>query len=215
VKTTLDSTQAVEQITTLFQSLQRLAPTRNIKAARKIERQIVPLVHSVAAQWPNTSAHADALFYYECTLLALSRMTRRKDVSGRLRDAAYKLGAQSVDIRLKGKRDLGTGFATYNLAIDLIGSHNQPALGLQYMLKARRILKALPANQLPRSFQFFWIEYGIAKAYRDLGQTEKSARQLKRTLGPVLSAYDFGDLRGIAKCAELLAEIDIDRRSKK
>src|SRR5207244_719927 len=98
----------------------------------------------VAAEQPGTNEHADAVAYHEYTLLSLARSSKRKNTSKNLRDAAYAAGATAVDIRLKNKRDLGTGFAAYNLAIDLIVSENRPAEGLRYMLAARRILKALP-----------------------------------------------------------------------
>lgn len=202
----------------LFTQARKFEPSHNITAARILERELAALVDQVAAKQPNTRQHADALATHQDMLLSLSITSKRKDISKRLRDAAYDRGAESVRIRIKlarGELDLGTSFAVYNLAIDLIISENRPKEGLKWMLKARALHKALPCNLRQRLLHKFWIEYGIAKANYDLGHPRKAMSVLYQALRNtrLLGRYDnFGDLRGIAKCAELRAQIHIDNR---
>ena len=207
-----DENPQVERIKALFGEGRKFEDSHNIAAARRIERQVAALVAEVEAAHPSTEAHADALAFHEYTLLSLSRTSKRADMQKKYRDQAYRQGARSVDIRLSTGADLGTGFAAYNLAIDLIESEKRPEDGLAYMLKARRVLRKLPKNRRPRNFGFFWIEYGIAHAQYMLGDKEKAAKQLRRTLrhATELEKLDFGDLRGLAKAAELLAQIKLD-----
>lgn len=202
----------LQQIKDLFRQARPLEKTHDIVSARKIEQQVARPAARIAAQQPDSEAHADALTYHKWTLLSLARTSRRCDVRKKLKEAAYRAGAAAVDIRLKGKHDLSTGYAAYNLAIDLIVSEGRPEAGLKYMLQASSILKALPRNQRPRNDHFFWVDYGIAKAHRDLGRPESAEQVLKETLRHRnLLQLDWGDLRGIAKCAELLAQIYLDR----
>lgn len=208
----------VEQIKVLFGEARTHEPTHNIVAARRIERQVAALVAQVAAEHPQTAFHADALAYHEYTLLSLSRTSMRKATRKRLRDAAYDAGAQSVAIRVKLPHELQTSFAAYNLGIDLVCTEARPEEGLKYLLLSRRILTSLPKNQIPRNLDPFWTDYGIAKAHYDLGRKDKARRVLRKALrGADISGRHnrWSALRGIAKCAELLAQVYLDELDAK
>lgn len=208
----------VEQIRALFGEARTHEPTHNMAAARRIERQVAALVAQVAAEHPNTEFHAEALAFHEYTLLSLSRTSKRKSMQKQLRDAAYDAGARAVRVRLKLPRELGTSFAAYNLGIDLVCSEGRPEEGLKYLVLSRRILNSLPKNQIPRNLDPFWTEYGIAKAHYDLGRKDKARRVLRKALrgADIKGRHNrWSALRGIAKCAELLAQVYLDELDAK
>jgi len=206
----------VEQINGLFKQVQRLAADKgSIKQARALTSQIARLTRQVAQSAPNTPDHAEAVNWLECAMLALSRLSRRKDVQRKLRAQAYAFGAEAVAIRLLGKRDRGVANAAYNLGIDLVMSEHQPAQALPYLLTSRAILKHVPKEQISRSFRLF-LNWGIARCQYDLGNRRKAARILCGTLGksrPRLN--NWSELRAFAKCQELLAQIILDNLDAK
>jgi len=211
--------QAVTKIRELFGQCQDGERTAGytMAVARKIERQVAKLVAKVAALAPGSDEHAEALSFHEYTLLSLARTSKRKAVSQALRTAAYARGAASVAMQLQSeKQDVGTVFAAYNLAIDLIIVEKRSQEGLDWMLKSRALLTKLAGKKkLPKSllyFKLFGIDYGIAQAYYDLGQKAESRRILKRALSqaPALNTADWSDQRGVAKCCEVLAQIRLD-----
>jgi hypothetical protein len=202
----------------LFTEARTCENSHDIVRARKLERQVARLVARVAKEQPESAELADALSMHEYTLLSLSRTSARADVQKRFKDLAYKTGAQAVDIRLRTKRDLGCGFSAYNLAIDLIMSENRPAEGLHYMLEARKVLKALPANQLPRNYDFFMKDYGIAKAYHDLGDLDAAVKAIKRGLrgtGVLKVTRSWHGLRALGKCISLLGDFELELLQKR
>jgi len=210
--------QSLTRIIELFEQCRAFEASNNIAEARKIEKKIAALVAEVAAASPNSSDHADALAYHEYTLLSLARTSKRQSVSQSLRDAAYSKGAAAVSIRLTlPKPDMGTVFAAYNLAIDLIIGEKRAAIGLSWMLTARKLLnklagkKKLPPNIL--QFKLYSMDYGIAKAYYDLGRLKEAQYTLKRALShaTVLNKSTWSELRGVSKCSELLAQIKLDQ----
>ena len=208
---------ALTTIKELFGSCRDCETTHDITSARKFERQVAALVAQIAASAPNTADHADALAYHEYTLLSLSRTSKRPLVSKSLRDAAYAQGAASVLIRLNAdKPDIGTVFATYNLAIDLICTEKRSLEGLQWMLKAAALLNRLAGKKkLPRNildFKLYSLDYGIAQAYYDMKEPKTARTILKRALrhAPALNTATWSELRGVAKCSELLAQIYLD-----
>lgn len=213
---------ALTELIGLFSECRTFEANHDIVSARKIERKVAKLVAEIAASQPNSEEHADALAYHEYTLLSLARTSKRSLVAKSLRDAAYAKGAAAVAIRLKSlKPDLGTVFAAYNLAIDLIVSEKRTEDGLQWMLQARTLLtklagkKKLPTNLL--EIKLYSIDYGIAQAYYDQGRAKAAKTMLKRALNhaPKLSTARWSALRGVAKCAELLAQIQLDELDAK
>ncbi|MDR3612855.1 MAG: hypothetical protein P4L53_04760 [Candidatus Obscuribacterales bacterium] len=89
--------------------------------------------------------------------------------------------------------------------------------GLDWMIKARALLTELAGKkELPKNllhFKLYNLDYGLAKAYYDLGQHGEAKRILKHALrlAPVLNTASLSTLRGVAQCSELLAQIHLDR----
>lgn len=209
--------KSVKQAMTLFGLARDLEKTRDLVGAVKFERELAELVEQVRSKKPDSEELADVISYHEYTLLSLSRTAKDKGDKKRYKDEAYKLGAQAVDIRLQGKPSLGTGFAAYNLAIDLIVTEKRPEEGLKYMLAARKVLKSLKKKEMPRNFDFFMIDYGIAKAYKDLGKHDEAVKAAKRGLKPtkLLKKFDsWATLRALAKVAEIMGDLRLDERMK-
>lgn len=211
--------QAVSEIKTLFAKLQQCESEGSLSMAepREIERQVARLAAQVAALAPNSVEHADALAYHKYTLLVLARMSKLPSVVKSLRKTAYELGEAEVTIRLQiQNQEMGTVNAAYNLAIDLIVRQKESQRGLDWMLKGRALLtklagkKALPKDVL--YFKLYYIDYGLAKAYYDLGQHDVAKRILKQSLhlAPALNTASWTTLRGVAQCSQLLARIHLD-----
>lgn len=214
----------VKAIKELFwNSRSDLEGSGKIVAARKMERQIARLVAEVAAELPNSEAHADALAFHEYMLLSLARMSKRPAISKQLRDAAYAKGAESVSILLQQEKhtDLHAVFSASNLAVDLIHSEKRPQEGLDWMLKSSALLRKLAAKKkLPKNLLYYKLysqDLGIAQAHYDLGNKKIAKTILKRALrqAPPLNKANWADLRGIAKAAELLAQIQLDELDAK
>jgi tetratricopeptide (TPR) repeat protein len=208
---------ALTAIKDLFGKCRDCESTHDLASARKFERQVADLVAQIAVAAPNSADHADALAYHEYTLLSLSRTCKRPLVSKSLRDAAYAKGAASVQIQLDAEKpDLGTVFAAHNLAIDLICTEKRSLEGLQWMLKAGALLNKLAGKKkLPRNildFKLYSVDFGIAKAYYDMKNPKTARTMLKRALrhAPALNTANWSELRGVAKCSELLAQIYLD-----
>jgi hypothetical protein len=206
----------VAQIKALFGQVQQLAGNKgSIKEARALTSKIARLVKQVALSDANTQDRADAVNWLEYAMLALSRLSRRKDVQTKLRTEAYAIGAQAIALRLLGKRDRGVAFAAYNLGIDLVITEHRPAEAIGYLRTSRTILKHVPKEQIPRDFRLN-LNRGIAQCEYDLGNRDKAARILRGTMGknrPKLS--NWGELRGFAHCQELLAQILLDNLAAK
>lgn len=207
--------KSVKQAMTLFGLARDLEKSRDVAGALKFERDLAALVEQVRAKAPDSEELADVLSFHEYTLLSLSRTSKDRAEKKSFKDRAYTIAGEAVDIRLKDKPSLGTGFAAYNLAIDLIVSEKRPEEGLKYMLAARKVLKSLKKKEMPRGFDFFMIEYGIAKAHADLGSHDKAVKVLKRGLKPTKLLKNFDSwsvLRAIAKCAQLMGDLRLKER---
>lgn len=214
----------VKAIKALFwDSRSELEGSGKMRAARKIERQIAELVAEVAAELPNSEAHGDALAFHEYMLLSLARMSKRPSVGKQLRDAAYAKGAESVTILLQLEKhdDLGAVFSASNLAVDLIHTEKRSQEGLDWMLKSRALLTRLAGKKkLPKNVLYYKLysqDFGIAQAHYDLGNKKAAKTILLRVLrlAPPLHKANWSDLRGVAKAAELLAQIQLDELDAK
>lgn len=208
---------AITMIKRLFNQVREIEATQNLGAARHLEQRITKLVAQVAAKSPNSAEHAEALSYHEYTLLSVARTAQRQDTKKLFRNLAYAQGAAAVAIRMQFlEHEVGTVLAAYNLGIDLICSENRPVEGLALMLQARAVLerlagkKKLPANLL--HFKLFDLNYGIAKAHYDLGNRKTARTICKRSLyrAPALHTASWGCLRGVARMADMLAQIHLD-----
>jgi|AGTN01.2.fsa_nt_gi hypothetical protein len=209
----------IEQIKTLFGKVWEREKQKDTLGANDLEQQIAKIVGEIAKSNPGSAEHAEALHFHECAILSLARIPTDRKERAQLRYAAYALGIESVDIQLADKKlrkQLGTVFHAYNLAIDLIVGEKRYEEGLKYMLISKRLFKKLPRKARPSNYKLFDTNYGIAKAYVGLGKSDKAKKVLRKQLAPkhVSNASQFAwhDLRGLAKCAELLAAIDLKER---
>ena len=191
---------------------------KNFLVAQKFELEIAGLAAQVAAAEPNTLAHADALEYHYYMQRWLAKMGPSKAERKHLHDRAYETGAAYVSILLQMEKhtDLHAVFSAGNLGGDLIREAKRYQDGLHFMLESSALLvRVFNKKKMPKDilyYKWFWQDYFIALAKYRLGD-KKTARQIvTRNLrqAPRLDKASWHDLKGIAKAAELFAEMQLD-----
>jgi hypothetical protein len=211
--------ELVEKARQLFTDGRGFEDAHDIRSARKFERKIARIVARVAKDAPSSKEHIDVLQTHEYMLLSLSRTSERPETQKKYRDRAYDCGSQAVDMLASHPIELGSCFSAYNLGIDLVCSENRPKDGLKYLKKSLRWAGKLKGDEAAvRWERDFHLNYGIAKAYFDLGEPAKARKVLSRRLKSVKLKKlrrKWSDLRGVAKCAELLGQIELDIVSAK